>query len=173
MKLQIGSATVKGRYKSKEWVNLDLDLSHRSIDVCGDMTILPFKDGSFDEIHCIHVLEHVTRDKQIPALEEMHRVLHSGGFVLIEVPDIRGLVQQLNHYYNIFADSERIRIKKVAIFGKSERPGMAHFWGFDYSELKNKCLEAGFRTCFRIEDREQYISTHFKHDPIILLRANK
>jgi hypothetical protein len=49
-----------------------------------DMTDVPFKDGAFDLIVCVHVLEHVPDDRQ--AIREMVRVLKPGGLALLLVP---------------------------------------------------------------------------------------
>jgi SAM-dependent methyltransferase len=49
-----------------------------------DMTDVPFKDGAFDLIVCVHVLEHVPDDRQ--AMREMARVLKPGGMALLLVP---------------------------------------------------------------------------------------
>src|SRR3954451_23657621 len=49
-----------------------------------DITDVPFKDGSFDLIVCVHVLEHVPDDRR--AIREMVRVLKPGGVALLLVP---------------------------------------------------------------------------------------
>jgi hypothetical protein len=49
-----------------------------------DMTDVPFKDGAFDLIVCVHVLEHVPDDRE--AIREMVRVLKSDGMALLLVP---------------------------------------------------------------------------------------
>jgi hypothetical protein len=49
-----------------------------------DMTDVPFKDGAFDLIVCVHVLEHVPDDRK--AMREMLRVLQPGGVALLLVP---------------------------------------------------------------------------------------
>jgi SAM-dependent methyltransferase len=49
-----------------------------------DMTDVPFKDGTFDLIVCVHVLEHVEDDRQ--AMREMVRVLKPGGVAMLLVP---------------------------------------------------------------------------------------
>ena len=44
----------------------------------------PFRDGSFDQVRAIHVIEHVS--DVIRAMEEFHRVLRPGGRLLIVTP---------------------------------------------------------------------------------------
>ena len=49
-----------------------------------DLTDIPFNDNSFDIIICNHVLEHVPDYKK--ALKEIHRVLSSNGFAILQTP---------------------------------------------------------------------------------------
>src|SRR4051794_39471403 len=49
-----------------------------------DITDVPFKDGAFDLIVCVHVLEHVPDDRR--AMREMVRVLKPGGVAMLLVP---------------------------------------------------------------------------------------
>jgi SAM-dependent methyltransferase len=65
------------------YVGLDL-LPGREITVFGDLTKLPFQDGSFDVIMCYHVLEHIPDDRG--AMRELARVLAPGGLALVQVP---------------------------------------------------------------------------------------
>ncbi|MEO8656907.1 MAG: methyltransferase domain-containing protein [Bryobacteraceae bacterium] len=44
----------------------------------------PFRDGVFDEVRAIHVIEHVS--DVIGTMEEFHRLLRSGGRVVLETP---------------------------------------------------------------------------------------
>jgi SAM-dependent methyltransferase len=66
------------------WVNLD------SVKLPGVTVVhniehlpLPFKDDEFDEILCQDVLEHVD---YLPLLQDLHRILQSGGVLRIRVP---------------------------------------------------------------------------------------
>ena len=54
------------------------------VSVVGDVTALPFPDGSFDLVICSHVLEHVQDDAA--ALGELYRVLRPGGSALLPHP---------------------------------------------------------------------------------------
>ena len=44
----------------------------------------PFRDGVFDEVRAIHVIEHVS--DVIGTMEEFHRLLRRGGRVVLETP---------------------------------------------------------------------------------------
>lgn len=50
----------------------------------GDILHLPFRDGIFDKVLCLEVLEHVHNDEQ--ALSELCRVLKVRGILMISVP---------------------------------------------------------------------------------------
>ncbi|MBI2085903.1 class I SAM-dependent methyltransferase [Candidatus Daviesbacteria bacterium] len=51
-----------------------------------DAAKLPFKDSSFNKIICSEVIEHVKDDKKV--LQEIHRVLKSGGIMVLSTCDI-------------------------------------------------------------------------------------
>lgn len=46
----------------------------------------PFKDGSVEEIHCSHCIEHFTAIERCHVYNEMHRVLKTGGKVTLIAP---------------------------------------------------------------------------------------
>ena len=52
--------------------------------VCGDACGLPFADGSFDTVTCLHVLEHLQTHSAIQSLQEMCRVARRR--VIVAVP---------------------------------------------------------------------------------------
>ena len=69
-----------------------IDASYSSARVRrGSLTALPYQDGSFDRALCLDVLEHLTFEDQPKALAELHRVLVSGGEVLVSVPNLAHL----------------------------------------------------------------------------------
>lgn len=51
---------------------------------CGDATMLPFPDGTFDRVIASEVMEHIPDD--VGALDELLRVLRPGGTISITVP---------------------------------------------------------------------------------------
>ncbi|MEM2351602.1 MAG: class I SAM-dependent methyltransferase [Thermoproteota archaeon] len=56
--------------------------------VAGDVTKLPFREGVFDVITSFGVIEHFRKDSEvIEAIKEASRVLKSGGFLILSVPN--------------------------------------------------------------------------------------
>ena len=71
-----------------------VDISGEAVSICeerfgggrfsaGDVTSLPFQDGSFDYIVLVHVLEHVSDRRMADAVSEIFRVLSPGGYVFV------------------------------------------------------------------------------------------
>lgn len=172
MKLNIGSSTPRGMYKhDAEWINLDL-FSNRNINVVGSGFALPFKDNCIERIHCVHVLEHVTRDKQLPMLAEMQRVLIPGGKALVEVPDLIETARELLRRWEQ-GNIEGTRLMTVSLFGKSERPGMAHYWGYTNQYLMNQFAQVGFSKFRELVKKENMISQHYTKTPVLLIEGTK
>jgi len=159
---------VSGSYRHGGWVNFDL-VRHDYVTVIGDLVQLPFKDNSIDEIHCVHVLEHLTRDKHLPALLEMRRVLKPNAIAYIEVPDFKEVIDYL-HKALLNNDEQAIHIWTTSVYGKTERKGMAHHFGFYEDKLISLCNKANFKKVVR---SDKMISTHYKQEPVLLIRAEK
>ncbi len=172
MKLQVGSSEVVGRYKGSDWVNLDIE-PHRGVDIIADASKhIPLDTNSVDEIHCVHVLEHVTRDRYPLMLREMNRVLKPGGWCYVEVPDFRATVDRLQSAFEQ-SDTEALHIWTTSVYGKNERAGMAHHWGFYEGLLRREMRHQGFILVDRVHEKEDMISSHYKQEPVLLVRGTK
>jgi SAM-dependent methyltransferase len=62
---------------------VSLDIKHKPFNVKADIQNIPFTDCSFDMVICSHVLPQVRDDRA--ALEEIHRILDTGGISLLMV----------------------------------------------------------------------------------------
>ncbi len=175
MKLQVGSGdhrVAPALYKRADWVNVDI-VTVPGLNVKATGTKLPFKNDSFEEIHCTHVLEHVTRDKYKPMLSEMYRVLKPGGHAYVEVPDFQGTVQCLTDAFAA-GDTQAIHIWTTSVYGKSEREGMSHHWGFYEGLLRREFRDVGFAEVARIVDKDKMLAaSHWKQEPVLLVRGVK
>ncbi len=60
--------------------------SHTPVLLQGDGTALPFRDGSFDMIYSLLVLQHLSKENGRAVFREVHRVLKPGGTAHIRVP---------------------------------------------------------------------------------------
>ena len=184
MKLNLGSSRQKGIYKAVEWVCVDLYMEGRP-DVQASGFMLPFADNTFEEVRSIHVLEHLSRDQWPFMLAEMYRTLKVGGTFYVEVPDFPAQCEQ---YLRRLAENTTqeltrgepvsgpvsIHISRTGIWGKSERPGMGHQFGFDRDLLARALYKTGFQEVYRLTAVEDMISSHYRNDdPVLLFKATK
>lgn len=79
-------------------VNFEI-VAYDSTDVRGVGEILPFKDGAFDAVLSIAVLEHVK--DPFACAREISRVLKPGGRLMCCVPFLQPLHGYPHHYYNM------------------------------------------------------------------------
>ena len=121
-----------GSNKRRGAVGMDkLDLP--GVDVVHDVEQLPWplEDDSFDEIHCLHVLEHVADISGV--MDELHRVTRAGGRVSIVVPYFAR--------YSAFKDPTHRRFCTYESFnyfvdGEKERSRRYSRHGFRYVERR-------------------------------------
>lgn len=59
-----------------------------------DAAGLPFADGTFDAITMVETFEHIYLDDRPRALGECHRVLRTGGRLVMSTPNYRSLVER-------------------------------------------------------------------------------
>jgi SAM-dependent methyltransferase len=62
----------------------------------GSVLDLPWPDASFERAMCLDVLEHLAFDNQPRALNELFRVLVSGGELLVSVPNLAHLQSRVH-----------------------------------------------------------------------------
>ena len=74
-----------GQFKKEGFLNVDVDPG-ADPDVLHDLneTPYPFENNAFDLIECDHNLEHL--DDPFQAMSEIHRILKTGGTLILRVP---------------------------------------------------------------------------------------
>lgn len=183
MKLNIGSSTPKGAYKSKPWVNIDANLGFSDYRggnlVIGNGCLLPFKNEGFDEVRAIHVLEHLPRERHLPFLTEAARVLAPSGVLFVEVPNFiqicsnitiwtQELIQEQDPQ-KIAIFKELIRRATLSIYGKGRQPFDFHHWGFSPWSLR----ELGQKIGLDGRLSKDMVSTHYTQEPVLLMKFIK
>lgn len=171
MKLNVGSSHPRGRYRHAGWVCLDINPQGRP-HVVGDAFMMPFPDNTFEEIHSCHVLEHLARDKWPLMLAEIFRVLKPGGIFIVEVPDF---YEQCKEYVEAVdsGSSEAIHLIRTGIWGKTEREGMGHQFGFDRAFLRRALHKSGFESIERLSAKVDMISDRWRDGKVLVFGCMK
>lgn len=73
-------------------VNVDLRPTGQ---VVADAAALPFRDGAFDHVQALDILEHFPRDRTGPVLDEWHRVTCADGWLTIKTPNMAALARAI------------------------------------------------------------------------------
>lgn len=83
VKIDIGC----GKRKKEGYIGVDI-LPFEGVDVVMDAgkDKWPWEDGSVDDVHCSHVVEHFNAEQRIHFVNELYRVLKSKGTCQIIVP---------------------------------------------------------------------------------------
>lgn len=93
---------------------------------------LPYKDGFFDAVTCIAVLEHIF--DPCFAVQEMHRVLKKGGVLILEVPNLAWLPRRFS-----------ILFGQLPKTGNEEGWDSAHLHYFTFMATEKLLKDYGFK----------------------------
>lgn len=112
---------------------------------------LPFDDASVDCVYSSHALEHCYRDDAQRVLVEAHRVLKSGGWIRVAVPD-------LEHAIALYRAGDKEQA--LGYFFASSRAGSSgrHQYMYDLELLRDLLKAAGFAEIRRRAFREGVVS---------------
>lgn len=118
----------------------DLDLVHAfEFDVDRLVNPLPLEDGCAEEVCAFHFIEHV-REYEAPALlREFHRLLKSGGTLILELPNIEAAAR------NLLAGMPP-QMCWFAFYGDASHrdPYMLHQFGYTPATIRALLVECGF-----------------------------
>lgn len=134
-----------GPQKRPGWVNVDLNPMFKP-DLVSEAHRLPsLQDRSVDQIEALHLFEHLTFNDAQRALKEWFRVLKSGGYLCLEVPEIERCFKMLGHYTN----EEGYDLGEIGIFGyppmiETEGSPQQHKWGWTEKTLTAALKAVGF-----------------------------
>lgn len=83
MRLDIGC----GPNKKDGFTGMD-QYALEGVDIVHDVRVVPwpFEDGSVEEVHCSHFLEHLTGQERVKFFNELHRIMAPGAKAAIITP---------------------------------------------------------------------------------------
>lgn len=131
------------------WITAEKETRLDINESCGPDVVASMLDmgdvGTYDVVFCQHALEHVFPHEVNTALTEFNRVLKSGGFALVFVPDLEGVKPT----DDVILESPAGPITgKDMMYGYgpalADNPHMAHKTGFVKETLEAEMLKAGF-----------------------------
>jgi ubiquinone/menaquinone biosynthesis C-methylase UbiE len=103
----------------------------RTFFLAGDIHHLPFRNGSFDKIIVLEVVEHLTTEGIPRYLGELRRVLSSSGVLLLTTPNYRSYWPVLEYLIDHFG-------------GAAEMGGKQHLTHFSAHRLRTSLEANGF-----------------------------
>jgi len=103
------------------------------IDIISDISSIPIDDESIDVVICTEVLEHLPHP--IKAIEEMSRMLKSGGTLIITAPLNSGIHQEPFHFYGGFTPFFYTKFLTENNFTINELSSNKGFYSFFSQEL--------------------------------------
>lgn len=144
-RLHIGGTQVKVGWKI---LNVRPD---KDVDFIGDVADLSqFDDDTFDEIYASHVIEHLGYQHELPtALKGIYRILKSGGFFRMSVPDLDTLCKMFLHDGIEF--NEKIFVMRLMFGGQIDEYDF-HKVGLTWEFARSYLDQAGFKTFRRVPE---------------------
>lgn len=127
----------------KGWINIDIlpiECGEEEKCIVHDIVFMKdlFDDESIDEIYACHVLDHLSRNKELDkALAEWNRILRPGGILRVAVSDFEKVVKM----YNEGLDLERLW---GFIVGGHKNEYDKHGCVFDFNTLRRYLEKHGF-----------------------------
>lgn len=86
----------KSFFKFEKYLTLDIR-PDSGADIIGSVVSIPLEDNNVDSVISTQVLEHVKNPQK--AVEEFYRVLKSGGYCLVTVPQLNELHEEPHDYF--------------------------------------------------------------------------
>jgi len=136
-KLNLGS----GSDYRDGYVNVDMNAWHGP-DLLADVSDPAFLPSQhYDEILAQDVLEHLPRTETVRVLARWNRLLRVGGRIVLRVPSVTTIAEQLARTDDPAMQEELIQ----ALFGTQAYTGDFHFTSFTRVLLEHYLRQAGFR----------------------------
>jgi len=98
--LGCGEGVLVKEFNKKSFDIIGLDLNYQSKFVKrGNILNTKYPNNSFDIILCLDVIEHLSFHEQNIAIQEMSRILKSGGKLIITIPNLAHLASRFSFFF--------------------------------------------------------------------------
>lgn len=141
MKVNLGCGQdTKPGYLNVDFVKLE------GVDLVCDVSKLPFRDRSIEELYASDILEHFPWRQVRDVLREWRRALRPGGRLKIRTPNLRGLVELYLQRGPGWRREEGPGVDPIVerIYGSQDREGNYHFVIFDEESITKLLGECNF-----------------------------
>lgn len=165
IKLNLGC----GNSRLRDYINIDVAKTPAA-EVIADCANLPYEPGTVDEIANYHLIEHFDQLEAIKLLKYWKSLLKPGGKLVIECPNILGMVKRFMQAYE-----ETGNLKPGYLFSCHDKTGREniandnHKWGYTKESLKKTLEEVGFVSVIASEGTD-YHAKGFKYEPGYFIR---
>ena len=144
LKLNLGC----GRHKKEGYINIDIkDSKGCEPDVLADCRNLPYKKNTIDVIESYHLIEHLTKQEAIEAVQHWYNLLKPGGTLIIECPNILGICKK-------FVEGNVNRFNEI--YGLQRNPYDFHKFGYTPTSLLNLLVKVGFKKVWEAEPTDYH-----------------
>lgn len=147
MKLNLGS----GEMLRNGYINFDKNMTKqgdKKTDVIGDILDIAkiYSPETFDEILCAHVIEHFELKVADKILKDCYSLLKKSGKLIMEGPDIIGIIQLYNEAHPIMDTPEKViqNIYGSPTYIESGHEWL-HKWGFCQETMEIAMSKTGFK----------------------------
>lgn len=157
-------------YVDSSWTLIDAYIRDAGI-VQMDARHLEYSDNSVEQIYSSHLLEHIGLRETQSTLMEWYRVLIPGGKIILNVPDMEWLAEELLNQIagkdpesKVFNSQQKLM---EVVYGNQDHEGEYHKSGFTKSVLEDLLRVVGFKNV----DIKQMWDAH--EMGILLVKAEK
>jgi len=125
-----GESPFSGYFTGHRYVSIDTQRGdpgwdYSRLDIIGDLTSLPCRQGIFDAVICTQVLEHVKEPARV--LKELCYVLKQGGVIYLSAPQGWGVHQAPHDYFRFTNFALRYLLEKVGFEVIFIKPSCGYF----------------------------------------------
>ena len=142
-------------FNNWQHILLDIDKSVNPDVICDARELKSLEPAGFDAVYCANMLEHVYHHEVLMVLEGIHHILKQDGFLIVRVPNLKNVFQEMLSKNLEFTDvlyeaaCGPILVGDV-IWGyhvqiqKSKNDYFAHKYGFSEASLRKFLVQSGF-----------------------------